>query len=73
MRDRKYVSTFCDKIYSKMLQQTQMGCSLDEPVLTPREFSGFFDELLSDYGVDVKQDLDLLKKSMVENWPSLYK
>ena len=73
MRERNYYSSFCDKIYTKLYEQTDQGAKLDTATLTAREFSGFFDELLNDFGVERPENLDLMKKSMVEKWSKFNK
>ena len=62
MKERNCLSSFCNKIYTKLYEQIDQGANLDTATLTAREFSGFFDELLNDFGVERPENLDLMKK-----------
>ena len=73
MRERNYLSSFCEKIYTKLVEQSDQGANFDTPILTIREFSGFFDELLNDFGMDRPENLHAIKNSMAERWAKFYK
>ena len=73
MRERNCLSRFCDKIYTKMLEQTDQGANLDTATLTAREFSDFFDDLLNDFGNERPEGLYAIKNSMVDRWAEFYK
>ncbi len=73
MRERNYLSSFCEKIYTKLFEQTEQGANLNTATLTAREFSDFFDELLNDFGNERPDNLHLIKKSMTERWAKFYK
>ena len=73
MRERKYLVSYSEKIYTKLFEQTDQGANLDTATLTAREFSGFFDELLNDFGHERPDGLHLMKKSIIEKWSKFNK